>query len=189
MNIGFSQGRTCLMVAVAALLAACAGAPKARVDRDANANFVNYRTFAWSEPKPADAAAQVEFDTLANRRAHAAVMAAFQDKGYVLDEAHPDVRIGYVINVYQRPKQSGFSIGVGAGGGSGNVAGGIGASIPIGKRNETVAAMTVDVFDVTRKAPVWHGASEIVLANDVATEAEVQSLTDSILSKYPSPGK
>lgn len=191
MNIAFPKRRTCLMVVMmVTLLAACTGAPKARVDQDSHANFANYKTFAWLEPKPAEASeSKVQVDTLASQRARASVLVALQAKGYTLDEPHPDVRVSYVFNVYERPKQSGMRIGLGAGGGSGNVAGGVGVSLPVGKRTETVAAMTVDVFDASRNAPVWHGSSEMIVSDEGATDADAQKLTDTILAKYPTSGK
>lgn len=188
MNISCSQRRTWLTVMMAALLAACSSGPKVRADQDSHANFANYKTFTWLESKPA-ADESVEANTLVAQRARASLSAALQAKGYTLDEARPDVRVSYVLNVYERPKQSGLRLGIGAGGGSGNVAGGVGVSLPVGKRKETVAAMTVDVFDAARNAPVWHGSSEKIVSGENATDADVQSLTDSILSKYPSQKK
>lgn len=172
-----------------ALLAACSGAPKVRVDQDSHVNFSNYKTFAWVEAKPADPDAKAEVGTLASQRARVSIAAALQAKGYALDEAHPDVRVSYVFNVYERPKQSGMRIGLGAGGVSGNVGGGVGVSLPVGKRNETVASMTVNVIDASRNEQVWVGSYEIVLLRNVATDADVTTLVDAILAKYPVRGK
>lgn len=204
MNIKFPNRRTSFLLMMMALLAACAAAPKVRVDWDSKTNFANYKTFAWVLPKPVatgeakqsapagDTKQPTEAgetkpvdDTLAGGRARASLITALQAKGYTLDEAHPDVRVSVVLNVYQRPKQSGLSIGLGAGGGSGNVAGGVGVSLPVGKRKETVGAMAVNVFDASRNAPVWNGTGEMVVSDNGATEAEVQKLTDTILAKYP----
>jgi hypothetical protein len=76
-------------------------------------------------------------------------------------------------------------IGLGAGGGSGNVGGGVGLSLPVGKRNESVATLTVDVVDVARNAQVWTGSYESVLKEKDATDADIQKLVDTIVSKYP----
>jgi hypothetical protein len=82
-----------------------------------------------------------------------------------------------------------MSLGLGAGGGAGNVGGGVGVSLPLGKRNETVAALTVNVIDSTRNEQVWVGASEVVLKGKEATDADIQTLTDRIMAKYPASGK
>lgn len=191
MSSAFRECRTWLtMVMTVALCAACASTPKVHVDQDSHVSFANYKTFAWLEPKLADAAdATAKVATLASQRVHASVTAALQAKGYALDEVHPDVRVSYVLNVYQRPKQSGMRIGLGAGGGSGNVGGGVGVSLPVGKRNETVGAMTVNVIDAARNEQVWVGSYEVVLSGNAATDADVQGLTDAILAKYPVSGK
>jgi hypothetical protein len=189
-SITFLQHRFGLsLVMIVALLSACTSAPKVHVDQDSHVSFSNYRTFAWLEPKPADAGGAEVPVTLASRRMRESVAAALQTKGYTLDEVHPDVRVSYVLNVYERPKQSGMSIGLGAGSGSGNVAGGVGVSLPLGKRHETVASMTVNVIDATRKEQVWVGSSELILKGKDATDADVQTLTDTILTKYPDTGK
>lgn len=169
------------------LLAACANGPKVRVDQDSHAQFASYKTYAWSQPKSGDESKPLV--TLNDQRARASLDAALQAKGYALDETHADIRVNYVFNVYERPKQSGMRIGLGAGGGSGNVGGGVGVSLPIGKRTETVGAMTVNVIDAARGEQVWFGSSELVLAGNVATDAEVKILTDQILAKYPASGK
>jgi Domain of unknown function (DUF4136) len=187
MNIAFPERRTSFtVVMIIALLAACSGAPKVRVDQDSHAKFADYKTFAWLEPEPADAAdAKAEVATLADRRVSTSVTAALQGKGYMFDEAHPDVRVSYEFKVYERPKQSGLRIGLGAGGGSGNVAGGVGVSLPVGKRTETVATMAVNVVDAALNRQVWFGSSEVILSGADATDADVQNLTDTILAKYP----
>jgi hypothetical protein len=167
-----------------AALTACSTPPKARVDQDSRANFSSYKTFAWLEPKQADSN-NVKVGTLANQRVRTSLTTALQGKGLSFNEAAPDVRISYLFNVYERPKQSGVRIGLGAGGGSGNVGGGVGLSLPVGKRNESVAAMTVDVVDPMRNAQVWTGSFETVLKGTEATDGEVQKLVDTILTKYP----
>lgn len=165
-----------------ALFAACSSSPKVRVDQDSHAKFSNYKSFAWVD-------AQAEAGTLAGQRARGSITVALQAKGYALDEAHPDVRVSYVLNVYERPKQSGMRIGLGAGGASGNVGGGVGVSLPVGKRNETAAAMTVNVIDASRNEQVWVGSYEMILLRNVATDADVTTLVDAIMAKYPVSGK
>jgi Domain of unknown function (DUF4136) len=187
MIITSTQRRVCLtrMMAIT-LLAACTSAPKVNVDQDKHVNFANYKTFAWVEPKSTDADdSKAAVVTLAGQRVHASITATLQAKGYTLDEVHPDVRVSYAFKVYERPKQSGMSIGLGAGGGSGNVGGGVGVTLPVGKRRETVGALTVNVIDAARNEQVWFGTSEIILSGSIATDTEVKALTDTILAKYP----
>jgi len=172
--------RLCSTIALASLLSACASQPKVRVDKDAGTNLAAYKTFGWFAEKKDEQA-----DSLVSRRVRTAVIASLQSKGYALNEAAPDVQISYALRVYEKPKDSGMRIGVGAGGGSGNVAGGVGLSIPVGKRNENVAAMTLDAVDPTRKAQVWTASYEMRIAGQDITDAEAQKLIDILLEKYP----
>jgi Domain of unknown function (DUF4136) len=188
MNISYTRCRFGLCLLLLALLSACASSSKVHVDQDSHVSFANYRSYAWTEPAPATGESAPAL-TLDAQRVRASVGAALQAKGYVPDQAHPDVRISYVLNVYERPKQSGMSIGLGAGGATGNVGGGVGVSLPLGKRVETVASLTVNVVDAARNEQVWVGASEVVLKGKDATDADVQKLSDEILAKYPASGK
>lgn len=195
-----------LAVAICAVgaLSGCSNAPKVRSDQDSRADFASYKTFAWldakqSAPPPSDvkklnetAEAQAKrqeqtaaSNSLMSRRARTALVNALQAKGLTLDEAKPDVRVSHLLHVYDRPRQSGMRIGLGVGGGSGNVGGGAGLSLPVGKRTETVAAMTIDIVDVSRNSQVWTGSFETVIKEQTATDADVQNLVDKILTKYP----
>ena len=182
--------RTTLIVVLAGVSSvACNSGPQARVDKDSHANFANYKTFAWLEQTAEQTDETKVPETLSEQRVRSAITTVLQGKGYTLDETHPDVRVHGVLNVYERPKQSGVSIGLGAGGGSGNVSGGVGVSVPIGKRRETVAAMKVDVIDTTRNEQVWFGSAEQALSGTIASDADIQALTEAILAKYPTAGK
>ncbi len=178
--------KRCVFIAAAVALAACSNPPKARVDQDSHANFSGYKTFGWLVPKQEGAKEEkAKIGTLVSERVHASLTATLQSKGLTRDDSEPDVRVSYVLNVYERPKQSGMRIGLGAGGGSGNVGGGVGLSLPVGKRNESVAAMTVDVVEVARNTQVWTGSHEIVIKEKDASDTEIQKLVDTILAKYP----
>jgi len=174
----------CSVVVAAVLLAACASQPKVRVDKDANTNIAAYKTFGWFGDEKKDGAQAA--DSLVAQRVRNAIVTSLQSKGYSLNEAAAEVRISYALRVYERPKDSGMRIGVGAGGGSGNVGGGVGMSIPVGKRNESVAAMTLDAVDAGRKAQVWTASYEMRIAGQDITDAEAQKLIDTLLEKYPS---
>jgi len=176
--------KLCSVAAASVLLAACASQPKVRVDKDANTNIAAYKTFGWFAGDKKEGAQAA--DSLVSQRVRNAVVTSLQSKGYALNDTAPDVQISYALRVYERPKESGMRIGVGAGGGSGNVGGGVGMSIPVGKRNESVAAMTLDAVDPVRKAQVWTASYEMRIAGQDITDAEAQKLIDTLLEKYPS---
>lgn len=190
MNITYARCGFSLSLLLIAMLSGCASTSKVHVDQDSKVSFANYRSYGWTEPAAVEGETAPAL-TLDAQRVRAAVGAVLQAKGYVPDQDHPDVRISYVLKVYERPKQSGMSIGMGAGGGSGGVGGGLGVSLPLGKRVETAASLTVNVIDAARHEQVWVGASEVVLKNKdkVAADADVQKLVDEIMVKYPASGK
>jgi hypothetical protein len=170
-------------VAVLVALAACESAPKVRVDKDANTNFAAYKTFGWFATEAKEGAQPL--DSLVSQRVRGAILATMQSKGYVLDEANPNFQISYVLHIHERPKDSGMRIGVGAGGGTGNAGGSVGLSIPVGKRTETVAALTLDIVDPMRKAQVWTAAYQLPLKQQDLSDEEAKKLVDTVLEKYP----
>jgi len=185
------------------LFTACATSPKVRVDKDAAVNFASYKTFAWlapqteppkEAPKPITAPSagqdakqpeKTEVNSLVENRVRGAVIAALQAKGYSLNEAHPDFRVSYVLNVYERPKDSGMRLGLGAGGGSGHVGGGVGLSIPIGKRTNLVGAMTIDIVDAARNSQVWTGSFEDKVEAAGISDVNAKKLVTTILARFP----
>jgi hypothetical protein len=189
-------------VAIAALLAlaACASPPKVRVDKDTSVNFASYKTFSWlgasKSAPPAAATATTEHsitpegNSIAENRVRTAVIAALQAKGYSLSEANPDFRVSYVLNVYEHHKDSGMRIGLGAGGSSGNMGGGVGLSIPVGKTKNLMGAMTIDVIDSAKNAQVWTGSYEQQVASDGLSDENANKIATTILSRFPNdPGK
>jgi hypothetical protein len=178
-----------IVAMTAALFSGCSSPPKARIDKDSQADFASYKTYGWMDAKPAGAAEPAQVSTLSTTRVRAAISKTMQAKGYTLDEAHPDVRVSYAFHIYQRPKESGMRIGLGAGGGSGNVAGGVGVSVPVGKSTESRGAMSLDFVDVARNAQVWTGSYDMRVSDKETKDTEIQKLVDTILAKYPVHGK
>lgn len=183
-------GVRCVLAGVLALLiAACATPPKVRVDQDTRVNLAAYQTFAWLEPvksEPGVAAPPNAAPTsLQVERVKSAVISALKGKGYELDEARPEFRVTYVLHIFERPKDSGMRIGLGAGGGSGRVGGSVGLSIPVGTLTTKVGSMTIDIVDVARNAQVWTGTYEDTMS-EPPTDADVNRFVAAILAKYPS---
>lgn len=169
---------TIILIGFVSLLSACATKPAVRVDQDRNANLAAYKSFGWlASEKPAS--------SLTEERIRGAVIAALQSKGYKYDDKNPDYRVAYTLNAYQKPKDSGMRIGLGAGGGSGHVGGGVGLSIPIGKRSIVAGTLTLDVVDAARKTQVWTGAYESNVEEGELAETTAQKMVAMILAKWP----
>jgi Domain of unknown function (DUF4136) len=193
-----SRSRTSVLVLVAAalLLASCASPPKVRVDKDTSTNFASYKTFGWLGSQRAPAAAEVvpgqaaapaapEMNSLTTNRVRNAVTAVLQAKGYVFDEAHPDFKVGYALNVYEHQKDSGMRIGLGAGGGGGHAGGSVGVSIPVGATKNLMGTMTIDIIDGARNAQVWTGSYEQKVQGENISDEDANRIVSIILTYFP----
>jgi Domain of unknown function (DUF4136) len=208
-SVNRSMGKLAMGQWTGALLLALCGcgaqAPNVRVDQDQRIKLSAYHSFGWYQApasnvaaKPLDeASAQTDAAkkpdeskpavplSLTDDRLRSAITSVLQAKGYVLNLESADVRVNVFLNVTERPKQSGLSLGVGAGGSSGNVGGGVGFSIPVGKRHESVAVMTIDVIDSVRNTQVWTGTFQRVIKKAEIDTTEIVSMVDTILNRYP----
>lgn len=158
--------------------AGCAAtAPQVRVDR-ADVDLAKCRTFAWL-PAAEEAA------SLTEQRVRAAVMQELEKKGYsAAGEQRPDCRITYILAVHERAPQK-PRIGVGAGGGSGGVRGGVGVSFPIGRTNPYAGEFTLDVIDAASNVQIWSGSLDASLRASELSEAEATELVSAVLAEYP----
>jgi hypothetical protein len=180
----------------------CTTKPNVRIDQDSKVKLSEYRAFGWYKQSVAAPPASVPSDagkvvtptptptpapasSLTEDRAHSAVADLLQAKGYVFNAETTDFRVNVILNVIERPKESSMRLGVGAGGGSGNVSGGMGLSIPVGKSSEFAAAMTIDIIDSTRNAQVWTGSYQKVVKKADASAAEITTMAETILAKFP----
>lgn len=168
------------LAALIAVLSGCANtAPKVRVDKDTKADFARYSAYWWLQPDKEPAT------SLAAQRVRTAVNTVMQRKGYVENEPNPDIRVSYRVATFERPKDSGMRVGLGAGGGSGRMGGGVGLSIPVGKKKVMyVAALTLDIIDAARNAQVWTGSYESEIETAELGEADAYRMVNEILSKY-----
>lgn len=172
------RARLSVVVTVAVLSACAAPASRVRVDQ-AEGGLPSCRTFSWN-PVSGDAA------SLSDQRVHAAVMDQLKAKGYqeVADKDKADCRIAYRLSARELPKSK-PGVGVGVGGGSGGMHGGIGVSIPIGRKSGFVGTYVLDVIDNAKNAQVWSGSVDAELAAAEISDAEASKLTEEVLSAYP----
>lgn len=160
------------------VLSACAAnTSQVRVDKAADVDLTRCRTFDWL-PQTKDAA------SLTDQRVRAAALSTLEKKGYSLATEKPDCRISYVFNAYERPEEK-PRIGVGAGGGSRGVGGGIGVSLPVGKRDRFGGTLVLDVVDTSKNAQIWSGALDASFSDNELSEEEAQALVEEILAQFP----
>ena len=89
------------LVALSSLLAlaACASAPRVASQADPGADFSRYRSFAFYTPLAME---QNGYTTITSNRIRAAVRAQMEARGYVFDEADPDLWVN--LNAYLQDK-------------------------------------------------------------------------------------
>lgn len=167
---------TSLVVLAAALLGCAATSSQVRVDKASDVDLTQCRTFDWL-PQTNDAA------SLTDQRVRSAALSTLEEKGYTLAK-DPDCRISYIFSTHERPLEK-PQIGVGAGGGSRGVGGGIGVSLPIGKRNRFGGTLTLDVIDAAKNAQIWSGTLDASLPEQELSEEQARAIVREILSQFP----
>lgn len=171
--------RNVMLMLLAGSLAGCASTARSPVRVDsASTGLPACTSFSWLS-------AGQEAASLTEQRVQTAVMAQLQAKGYAATEP-ANCRITYLLRV-QEGGRSGPSIGVGAGGGSRGVGGGIGVSLPLGGRKQA-GTFTLDVVDAARNAQVWSGSLDVAFSKDDPTEREIGAAVAKVLAQYPDRG-
>lgn len=151
--------RVSLMVLLGAVLAGCASGPDIRVDADPKVRMTDYRTFGYFSPLATDKAG---YSTLVTARLKDATQREMESRGYVYDEASPDLLLNFHLNVEERTEIRSTPSAVGYGGYYGYRSYGAWAGYPqeIQTTNYKKGTLNVDVVDAKRKALVWQSVGE-----------------------------
>ena len=88
------------LLLLVALLAGCATGPRITTDTDPSADFARYRTFAFYEPLAVETKG---YATPSSQRMKSAARREMESRGYVYDEAKPDLLVN--INAYINERQ------------------------------------------------------------------------------------
>lgn len=174
----------CALFAGATLLAGCASMqPRSPVRVDmAETGVPNCKSFKWN-PTGVPATAQ-QPASLTEQRLQREIMAKLKEKGYSESSDKADCRVTYVLDVHEAPRSK-PSVGVGAGGGSRGVGGGIGVNLPIGRRNQQSGTFTIDVIDSAKNAQVWSGSLDASFAKAELNEDEAREVVAKVLERFP----
>lgn len=174
MSVRYSLHLAILLIT--GLTGCAATTSKVRVDQ-ADIDLSKCQTFDWL-PASREAASFTE------QRVRAATMQRLEEKGYRQSADKPDCRITYVLDTHEQPGQK-PRVGVGAGGGSRGVSGGIGVSLPIGKKDQQVGEFTLDVIDVASNSQIWSGSIDAAFRAAELTEDEAREVVRTVLAEYP----
>jgi hypothetical protein len=167
-----------LLVAATGLLSACATAPPPRVVTEAAADMPECRSIAWaaSDERPLG---------LVDQQIRDQVVAALQRRGYRTVDGEAECTIHHRFNTVGTYARSGPSVGLGVGGGSARVGGGVGLSFPLGGGQRTNAILALDVVDARRNVQVWGGTAELSMAAQQPRPEELSDAVERLLQAFP----
>lgn len=163
------------------LVAACTATPQINFDADPQADFARLRTYSW-----AYSSAPQGTNPLLSQRVRTSIDNALAARGYT--QAQPgDFAIGFTLGARNRVEVS--SLGTygpyfrpwGGWGGAG--------FSQVDVRNITDGTLTIDIYDTSSKAPIWHGTATQQVTTDRISQETVDSVVSAVLANFPPPAK
>ena len=162
---------------------------KVAADYDKNANFGEYKTFAFFK----NGIDKAEINDLDKRRILRAIEAALLSKGYTKSE-NPDLLVSLFTKSQQRVDIYNNTWGMGAWGWGGyGPYGGYGIGWGWGYNQPTVSTSTqgtlyIDLIDANKKELIWQGMGTGYLSKKMDKKEErIKEFVTKIMEKYP-PG-
>ncbi len=186
-----------LALATAVLITACASGFEATYDHDPSNNFTEYKTFAWVSEHPMKVGSVSRIPSpLLESRIMVTVESALGAKGYTLvpDAESADFALAFTIGsreeirVDSYPSMTAGHVGYGYPrhwGGWGGAYYGYGTETTV--RQYTEGMLSLDVFDVSERRPVWHGVASKTISESDREDASgtVKAAVDAILAGFP----
>lgn len=161
------------------ILASCSSV-RVATDFDKNADFNQYKTFAFFKP----GIDKVEISDLDKRRILNAIDAELTAKGFTKSE-NPDMMINIFTKSRQQVDVNQFNAGWGYGWGWGWspwMWGGRSTSVS----TSTEGTLYIDLIDAKKKELIWQGEGVGVLTQNMNKKEErIQEFVKKILAKYP----
>ncbi len=168
------------------LLAGCSSTGRTFIDQDPAQDFSSYQTFGWIEPKPMTAVGDHIVSPLSESRIMKAVQSNLESKGYrlVQDVSTADFAVSFTVGArdkIQTRTEPGRTVMFDpwlyrSNWRWGNRYYDFYYPEPVTTLHSyTEGTLAIDLFDVARKSPVWHGAGTKRL-----TRKDLQSPTDGI---------
>lgn len=147
-------------------------------DYDRNFNFSKVRTYDYYPSM------QSGMSQLDERRLMRSLDSLMASRGYQIGVS-PDVYIN--IKSSSRPKPVNSAVGIGIGGSSRNIGGGVSVGVPIGQPDQ-YREIVFDLVDVKNDELIWQAVSESTISTSMTPEAraaQLKSVVDKVFSKYP----
>jgi hypothetical protein len=171
----------------AALLGACATAPRVEVARDPGADFARYATFSFHAPLGTDRPDGT--GTILSQALRQASRSELEARGYRYTEQGGDLEVNFFVEtreVVQGMNRPGVRVGIGYGGYHSRY--GVWTGYGTDRiRQYTEGTLHVDVVDAARRQLIWEGISrERLSEGDFAFELdEARQAVAEILARFP----
>ncbi|MEM6857957.1 MAG: DUF4136 domain-containing protein [Pseudomonadota bacterium] len=184
--------KTVLALAAALSLGACSTTGSFTSDFDDQQDFTSYKTFAWADESPMSVYGEARIPPTAEPKISRVLKAELESKGftYVANKENADFAVSFSIGTRSEEKVTqtptyfygnrtnwrwgrGYHPGAYPLNYSGAYAG-----TQTTVSSYTEGALAVDIFDVKRKSPVWHGAGVKTLSK--AEQRGDNALTDPV---------
>ncbi|ABZ75503.1 conserved hypothetical protein [Shewanella halifaxensis HAW-EB4] len=161
------------------LLVACSSTPKN--DYDLDYNFANLKSF--SQLPPPD-----NSDPLSANRIKQAISNSLTSQGFIPETQAADFYVGYGFRIDDKPKDSGFSIGLGTGtwGSSGGASIGTSVDVPVGSNTAKIQTIQIDIIDPKTNQLIWRGTDKFTFDEGGEAKAqETNATVAKILAQFP----
>lgn len=166
--------RRLLGLAAALALGACATGPAVRTDFDPQASFAGLRTYTWAHDTP-----QPGVNPLTWQRTRDAIDRNLQARGFTPGQPG-QFAVGFTLGRRDRLETWNYGpyyAGWGRWGGMGWTGG-------TQVRTVTEGTLTIDVFDVATRRPMWTGSATRRIGRDVS-QADIDAAVNAVLARFP----
>jgi hypothetical protein len=157
-----------------------------RQDFDPDADFSNYSTYAWMQPRDAPTGDPRADNPLIHSRVRAAIDRTLASRGYRPTEDTPDFYVGYHLSL--RSRLDVRTIDTAYGYGRAVRWGGIGYETQVTEYDE--GTLIVDIADNAKQTLVWRGSGTRRVSRNPTPEKTTETLNravEEILAQFP-PG-
>jgi Domain of unknown function (DUF4136) len=179
-----------LGIVVFAVLQGCASGPTIRADGNPDLDFSKYRTFAFFNPLATD---KGQYASILTTRLKQATRRELEARGYVYDEAHPDLLVNFFANKQEKQYVSSTPSATpyfGYRAGYYDPWAGWGATYgtpDVQTYYKTEGTLTIDLVDAAVRQLAWQGSASGTITDKVRENvgAAVDAVVPKIFAKYP----
>ncbi|MGH8495447.1 MAG: DUF4136 domain-containing protein [Gammaproteobacteria bacterium] len=176
--------RLTLGILGAALMLCACGGPNIQVERDPDANLVEYESYSWVAPEQQDVEDPILDSALLSKKVERAIRATLDERGFEATETNPDFYVTYHTASKEKLRTTGFNVGIGYSRfdprwGYAAVFG------PPEVRSYEEAVLIIDVVDAETDTLVWRGWETGRLSRERFSAEAVDVAVEQILSRFP----